>query len=157
MATTSAEQKQPSCPTLPEYESRAWFGFMHAHAELVRELDAVLLAEHGLSLSAHEVLLRLEQADGGNMRMSELAGLVTVSPSRVTRLVDGLQRDRLLHREPCSTDARVTYAQITPAGRKRLAAAQETHLRAVRERFLSHFSDAELRSLSDFWTRLGAG
>jgi DNA-binding MarR family transcriptional regulator len=145
-----------TCTRLPEHEADAWFGFMHAHAELVRDIDADLLAGHGLSLSAHEVLLRLEQCDEGRMRMSELAGLVTVSPSRVTRLVDALVRDRLARRAACDEDARVTYAEITAEGRTLLAAAQETHLRAVRERFLQHFSEAELRRLGEFWGRLGA-
>ena len=144
------------CTKLPEHEANAWFGYMHAHAELVREIDADLLAQHGLSLSAHEVLLRLEQCDEGRMRMSELSDAVTVSPSRVTRLVDALARDGLARRVACESDARVTYAEITPEGRRLLAAAQETHLAAVRDRFLQHFSDAELRRLSEFWARLGA-
>lgn len=145
-----------TCTRLPEHEAAAWFGLMHAHAELTREIDADLLAHHGLSLSAHEVLLRLEQCDEGRMRMSELADAVTVSPSRVTRLVDVLAREGLARRVACKEDARVTYAEITAEGRTLLAAAQETHLRAVRERFLQHFSEPELRRLAEFWGRLGA-
>lgn len=144
-----------TCTKLAAHEADAWFGFMHAHAELVRDIDADLLAAHGLSLSAHEVLLRLEECDE-RMRMSELAQSVTVSPSRVTRLVDSLARDGLAKRVACGDDGRVTYAEITPEGRTRLAAAQETHLQAVRERFLQHFSDGELRRLGEFWARLGA-
>jgi DNA-binding MarR family transcriptional regulator len=144
-----------TCSRLPDHEASAWFGFMHAHAELVRDIDADLLAEHDLSLSAHEVLLRLEECNE-RMRMSELAEAVTVSPSRVTRLVDALARDGLAKRVACAEDARVTYAEITADGRARLAAAQETHLKAVRERFLQHFSADELRRLGEFWERLSA-
>ena len=145
-----------SCTKLPPHQADAWFGLMHVHAELTRGVDADLLAEHGLSLSAHEVLLRLEECSDGRMRMSELAGLVAVTPSRVTRVVDALVRDGHVQRVACEEDARVTYAEITPAGRKLLAAAQETHLKAVRERFLAHFSDDELRRLAAYWQRLAA-
>ncbi len=50
------------------------------------------------------------------MRMCDLASSVILSRSGLTRLVDRLQRDGLLVRESCASDARGQFAKLTPAG-----------------------------------------
>jgi DNA-binding MarR family transcriptional regulator len=68
--------------------------------------------------------------------------------------VDRLERDGLLRREECPDDARGAFAVITARGRARFDEARTTHLAGVRERFLEHFSEAELRRLGGLWERL---
>ena len=127
---------------------------LRAHAELVRELDSELAREHDMPLSSYEVLLYLNDSDGGRMRMSELADSVLLSRSGLTRLVDRLERQGLLKRERCESDARGLFAEITPEGRKVFAAARKTHLDGVRRMFLSRFSRDELRELAGLWQKL---
>ena len=127
---------------------------LRAHAELVRELDSELAREHDMPLSSYEVLLYLNDSDGGRMRMSELADSVLLSRSGLTRLVDRLERQGLLKRERCESDARGLFAEITPEGRKVFAAARKTHLDGVRRVFLSRFSRDELRELAGLWQKL---
>ena len=127
---------------------------LRAHASLTARLDDQLRAEHGLALSSYEVLLYLADADGGRMRMSDLADSVLLSRSGLTRLVDRLERSGLLRREHCPDDARGLFAVITPEGRALFDRARHTHLEGVRELFLSRFSGAELRTLGDLWERL---
>lgn len=55
--------------------------------------------------------------------MSELAGAILLSPSGLTRLVDRLEAEGLMRREPCSEDRRCQYAVAT---RKGLAALRKT-------------------------------
>ena len=86
--------------------------------------------------------------------MSDLAETVILSRSGLTRLVDRMERDGLLGRESCPSDARGSFAILTDAGRDKLAAARRTHLSGVRERFLDRLSDAEQDTLGDV---LGAG
>ena len=88
------------------------------------------------------------------MRMSELADSVLLSRSGLTRLVDRLERDGLLERERCESDARGLFAEITPEGRELFDAARRTHLDGVRELFLGHFSRDELRALGALWQKL---
>ena len=102
------------------------------------------------------MLLFLADAPGGRMRMSELADGVLLSRSGLTRLVDRLERDGLVRREECHTDARGLDAVITPQGRRRFTRARRTHLSGVRERFLEQLSDAEQRELAELWERLAA-
>src|SRR5215210_516674 len=127
---------------------------LRAHSELTSELDAELTRDHELPLSSYEVLLFLNDADGGRMRMSELAESVLLSRSGLTRLVDRLERDGLLKRRRCESDARGYFAEITPKGRRKFAAARTSHLEGVRRLFLDRFSRAELRSLGGLWQKL---
>jgi len=139
---------------LSDCEAAAWVGFLRSHAALVRELDGTLMEEHGLPLSSFEVLLRLSRAPDGRWRMSELAESVVLRSSGVTRLIERLERDGLVERCACDSDARGAFAVITEAGRARLAQAQGTHVCDVRRRFLSRFDAAEQEQLAQFWARL---
>jgi DNA-binding MarR family transcriptional regulator len=127
---------------------------LRAHAALTRELDAQLAREHKLPLSSYEVLLFLADAPNGRMRMAELAESVLLSRSGLTRLVDRLEREGLLKRKPCESDARGFFAEITPRGRRLFDAARRTHLEGVRNLFLSRFSRDELRALGALWQKL---
>jgi DNA-binding MarR family transcriptional regulator len=127
---------------------------LRAHSELTRALDAELTREHDLPLSSYEVLLFLADSPDGRMRMSELADSVLLSRSGLTRLVDRLERDGLLKRARCDSDARGLFAEITPKGRRLFSAARQTHLNGVRELFLSRFSREELRTLGSLWQKL---
>jgi DNA-binding MarR family transcriptional regulator len=139
---------------LDSRELRAWRGLLRVHAQLSKALDAQLEAAHGLPLTSYEVLMYLSDAEGGRMRMNDLAASVLLSRSGLTRLVDRLERDGYLERCSCAHDARGAFAVLTPAGREKLEAARETHLAGVRELFLSHFSGEELDLLGDAWDRV---
>jgi DNA-binding MarR family transcriptional regulator len=91
------------------------------------------------------------------MRMCDLASSVILSRSGLTRLVDRLERDGLLTRETCASDARGAFAKLTPQGRERLAGARATHLAGVRTMFLDHFAPEELEALAGYWERVVPG
>jgi DNA-binding MarR family transcriptional regulator len=126
---------------------------LRVHAATTRQLDAELVAGHGISLSAYEVLLFLGDAPGGQLRMSDLADGVLLSRSGLTRLVDRLVRDGFVRRERCEDDARGLNAVITPAGRELFARARKTHLDGVRRLYLSRFGDDELDALGELMAR----
>jgi DNA-binding MarR family transcriptional regulator len=159
MAATTSNQPQslPDSRPLDERELRAWRGMLRAHAALTKALDADLDAAHALPLSSYEVLMYLNDAEGRRMRMRDLASSVILSRSGLTRLADRLEREGLIRRESCPSDARGAYAVLTPAGAEKLAAARATHLAGVRSLFLELFSDAELDALGDAWERVVPG
>ena len=154
MARPSDIAPSPSRTRLDPLELDAWRGLLRLHAALIKELDAQLEREHGLGLSSYEVLLHLEAAPERRLRMSDLAESVLLSRSGLTRLVDRLERDGLLERAQCASDARGFFAVLTPRGRQVLRRAAPTHLAGVRDRFLSQFSEDELRQLVSFWERI---
>ena len=132
----------------------AWVSFLRAHAAITRQLNADLLNEHGLTLNDYEVLLHLSHADGGRLRRVDLAERVILTASGITRLLEGLERAGLVMKENCASDARVTYAKITPAGTAKLREAAKTHLRGVDELFVGRYSESELTTLADLLSRL---
>lgn len=146
--------EQVSVKLLAGEELAAWRGFLEAHAALVGRLDAELEREHGLSLTAYEVLLHLAEAPERRLRMSELAGSLLLSQSGATRLVDRLERRGLVRRERCETDGRGLYAVLTGDGAALFVRARPTHLDGVRRLFLSRLSADELRSLALLWQRV---
>jgi DNA-binding MarR family transcriptional regulator len=133
----------------------AWLGLLQAHAELTRSLDAELQAEHGVSLSAYEMLSRLALCPEGFMRMSDLASATGLSLSRVSRLVDQLEQRALVSRRSCESDSRIVYAAIDPDGRDLVRRAQDTFFSVVDERFFGRLSCAEVEQLGSLLERLG--
>ncbi|MCW3009796.1 MAG: MarR family transcriptional regulator [Solirubrobacterales bacterium] len=141
---------------LDAQELRAWRGLLRTYARLTKALDAELEAAHGLPLSSYEVLMLIADAEGGQMRMHDIASSILLSRSGLTRLVDRLERDGLLCRKSCSSDARGAFACLTPKGRDVLDAARAAHLAGVRAKFLDHFSPAEQEQLGGFWERVAS-
>ena len=132
----------------------AWGGFLRAHAAVVRELDEELTERHGLPLSSYDVLVQLDGAPDGQLRMSHLAEAVLLSRSGLSRLVARLADQGLIERLECKNDARGAFAAITDRGRERLAEARATHRSGVRERFLDRLGEREQRQLAKAWSRL---
>jgi DNA-binding MarR family transcriptional regulator len=147
----------PKINELTDVELGAWRGFLRVHTALVRELDAELEEAHQLPLSSYDVLIYLQSAPGKRLRMAELADSVLLSRSGVTRLVDRLVREGLIVRDTCESDGRGSFAVLTEDGEQLLARARPTHLAGVRERFLRHFSEDDLRTLAGYWERTKPG
>jgi DNA-binding MarR family transcriptional regulator len=129
----------------------AWAGFLQAHAQIVRALDAELEQEHGLPLTSYDVLIQLSLAPDRRLRMFELADAVVLSRSGLTRLVARLERDGLVERERGEVDLRQMYARLTDRGFEVLADATPTHIAGIEERFLGRLSDEQTKQLAAIW------
>jgi DNA-binding MarR family transcriptional regulator len=139
---------EPEVRWLDEPEMRAWRGLVQATTGLLAVLDNELQAEHGLTLGDYEVLVHLSEAPDRAIRMSELAGRLHLSPSGITRRIDGLVRTGLVERRQCPTDRRGSNAVITEKGTHALRDAAPTHVRGVREHFVSRLSERQLANLA---------
>src|SRR4051812_38263090 len=146
--------KTAELPSLSELELDAWRGFLRTYTTLVRDLDEELTERHGLPLSSYDVLVQLDEAPDGMLRMSHLADAVLLSRSGLSRLVTRLETQGLLERAECKNDARGAFAAITDTGREKLGEARATHRAGVRERFLDKLGERELRQLARIWSRL---
>jgi DNA-binding MarR family transcriptional regulator len=132
----------------------AWARLLRGHATITRALNAQLVAEHRLTLKDYEALLHLFRAEENRLRGVDLAERLALTASGVTRLLDGLERERLVERRVCDSDRRVTYAVLTPTGRDRLEAASESHLGAIRSVFEERFNEEEIGQLASLLERL---
>jgi DNA-binding MarR family transcriptional regulator len=136
--------------------AQAFIALLSAHAAATRKLNAQLLADHGLTLSDYEVLLRLSRAPDRRMRRVDLAEQVFLTASGITRLLDGLERQGFVERASCSTDRRVVYAVLTDAGMAKLREAAPTHVEQIEELFGARYEQSELEELSALLERFGA-
>jgi DNA-binding MarR family transcriptional regulator len=127
---------------------------LRAHAALRRALEARLLTEHGLTVNDYETLLHLSREPEGMLRRVDLAERLTLTPSGVTRLLDGLESHGLVDKRPCSTDARVTYAVLTEEGRLRLEEAAATQIDGISSLVGTRLDEDELAALAELLGRL---
>jgi DNA-binding MarR family transcriptional regulator len=136
----------------------AWRSYLQSHATILRELDAELIAKQGMTARDYEVLLYVAQAPDRRLPMSALAARTMLTRSGITRLVDGLVTDGLIERVACSEDARVSYAELTDAGYRKLRDAGCTHVASIRRLFIERYSEPEIEQLAALLSRLpGAG
>ena len=133
--------------------AEAWIGLLETHRRLTRALDAELEAEYGLSLSALEILGRLAASEDRRLRLSVLAEETGLSLSRVSRIVDTLERRELVRRQPCPSDARAVNAHLTPEGLDLARRAQSAHHVAVQERFFDQLRPEEIGMLAEVFSR----
>jgi len=117
---------------LTEPEQRSWRALINVTTGVLSVLDAELRAEHGLSLGEYEVLARLSEEPEHSLRMTDLAGRLRLSPSGITRRIDGLVRAGLVERRQCPSDRRGSNAVLTDTGMRRLREAAPAHVRGVR-------------------------
>ncbi|HEX5778941.1 MAG TPA: MarR family transcriptional regulator [Xanthobacteraceae bacterium] len=121
---------------------QAWSHFLGAHALALRAVEARLKAAGQPPLAWYDVLLELERADG-RLRIGELGDRLVVEPYNMTRLVDRLEKEKLLRREPAEDDARVAVVTITDKGKELRRSIWPHYRRAIREVFADAITDAD--------------
>ena len=132
---------------LTEAEMAAWRNFISAFGPLMDALDADLAA-HGLTLGDYEVLVHLSEAEDQRMRMCDLAAALRLSPSGLTRRLDGLVRHGLVERRASPTDRRVMHAHLTPKGLALLQRAAPDHVASVRRHLLEPLDTGQIEQLA---------
>jgi DNA-binding MarR family transcriptional regulator len=128
---------------------------LRAYATATRRLNAQLVADHGLTVNDYEVLLRLARAPDRRLRRVDLAEQVLLTPSGITRLLDGLERCGYVDRASCDTDRRVVYAVLTDDGLDKLLDASSSHLSQVDEHLAQRLDEEELGSILVLLAKLG--
>ncbi len=126
----------------------AWRTLINVTSGLLGTLDNELQAEHGLSLGDYEVLVHLSEAPDRQLRMTDLATRLRLSPSGITRRIDGLVRAGLVERKRCPSDRRGFNAALTAEGMRRLREAAPTHVRGVHAHFVDQLSERQLANLT---------
>ncbi|WJV50357.1 MarR family winged helix-turn-helix transcriptional regulator [Streptomyces flavofungini] len=134
---------------LSEDEMAAWQAFLAAGALLDRRIEEQLKADAGLSHVQYEVLVRLSAAEGGELRMSELAADVLTTKSGLTYQITQMEKAGLVRRRSCPGDVRGVYAVLTGAGRARLEEAAPGHLRVVRAHLFDVLSEGQVRAMRE--------
>jgi DNA-binding MarR family transcriptional regulator len=144
--STSQPDTQPQTRWLDAEEQAAWRSYIRATRLLDEELRRGL-EDHGLSHPEYEILVRLSEAPGRALRMSEIAGDVVSSRSRLTHTVARLERDGLVARRASSCDRRGVECALTDRGYALLEQAAHTHVEQVRTHLLDAMSREQFLAL----------
>jgi DNA-binding MarR family transcriptional regulator len=136
-------------------EMRAWRNFIQSVNTMTAALESDLLP-FGLTMGDYEVLVRLSEAEGQRLRMCDLATALQLSPSGLTRRLDGLVRSGLVERVASPSDRRVMFAALTPLGSAKLVEAAPDHVASVRNRFLKGLTKNQVRALGDIFETVRA-
>ena len=158
VSTPAASHRSPTtdAPALdspPRWLNRAerstWLTLVGMMVKLPAALDAQLQKDSGLSYIEYMVLAMLSEQPNRMLRMSELAGHINASLSRLSHVAKRLERQDLLRREPDPVDGRYTNAVLTDAG---LAAVQRSapgHVTAVRSLIFDALTHEQRDALHD--------
>jgi DNA-binding MarR family transcriptional regulator len=132
----------------PAARRAAWLGLMETHRRVVRALERDLEGAGGRGYKAYELLAGLAHSRDGRMRISEIADHTLLSQSRVSRMVDDLERDGLVARGPCDDDSRVVFVSITEDGLEALHEVQDAFFASVEEQLFGRLSEREVEELA---------
>lgn len=133
-------------------ELATWVRFMSGSRSLFYALDRRLRDECGLSLDDFDVLAATQRA--GDIRMSELSELVSFSPSRLTHVIQRMEKNGWVERTTAGGDRRVKMLALTNRGREVLGEAWPSHADAIRELFLDQLADQDQAAIEDTFSRI---
>jgi MarR family transcriptional regulator, lower aerobic nicotinate degradation pathway regulator len=127
-------------------------GFLLARAggAAIRRLNRAL-ARHGLRSRQYTVLTAAAEPPGRSQR--DLGELLGIDPSAVVAIVDDLEREGLVRREPHPLDRRTRLIVATDAGRSRLAEVAGS-TGEVEAALLARLAPGERATLVDLLGRL---
>ncbi|MDG4837628.1 MarR family transcriptional regulator [Micromonospora sp. WMMD967] len=128
-------------------EQRTWRAYLTASRALMDTLDRELQRDAGMPHAYYEILVRLSEAPGRQLRMSELAEAAGSSRSRLSHAVSRLETAGWVRREDCPTDRRGQIALLTDEGFATLAAAAPGHVEGVRRHLFDALSPAQVDQL----------
>jgi DNA-binding MarR family transcriptional regulator len=137
---------------LDDDEQQTWRAFIAASRFLFDQLDRELQRDAGMPHTYYEILVRLSEAEGRALRMSELAERTSSSRSRLTHAVDRLEERGWVRREDCPSDRRGQVAVLTEEGMNALRGAAPIHVEGVRTHLFDQLTPdqvSQLRKISE--------
>ena len=133
-------------------EQETWRSFLCACNALFSSIDAQLNRDAGMPLAYYDILVRLSEAPGRTLRMTQLAEATSASKSRASHAVARLEERGWVRRMDCPTDRRGQNAQLTDLGYAALVAAAPGHVEQVRASLFDRLTPdqvSQLRAIAD--------
>ena len=137
-------------------EMAAWRSYIETYADLMAALEGDL-ASTGLNLGDYQVLVYLSESADRTLRMCDLAARLQLSPSGLTRRLDGLVGAGLVERRGSEHDRRVMLAALTPKGLSTLERAAPVHVESVRRHVIDQLDESELKVFAGVFQKIRAG
>lgn len=141
-------------PKLDETTVTAWARLVRVQQLLLEQVETDLKQAGLPSLRWYDVLLELHRSGSQGLRQYEIGAAVLLSKYNMSRLLDRLEKEKLVERYVCEEDGRGARVQITAAGRDLLKRMWPAYSAAVSEHFAQHYNKTELKQLAGLLGRL---
>ncbi|KPG88423.1 MarR family winged helix-turn-helix transcriptional regulator [Frigoribacterium sp. RIT-PI-h] len=130
---------------LTDEEWVVWDSFYAMRRRLDRALELRLQSDSGVSAPEYEILVGLGRSSDRRSRVRDIAEQIGWEKSRVSHQVTRMGRRGLGRRAECASDARGTWVELTPDGRRAMLAATRGHTAAIKRCFADVLgADAEV-------------
>ncbi len=137
----------PEVVWLTSEQQAIWRTYLDGTARLTRALEAAL-RPFGLDLPEYEILVRLSEAPGRRMRMSDLAEAARQSRSRLTHTISRLGQRGIVGRDrSCRSDRRGVWAELTDEGFALLQQVAPFHVASVQSNLVEPLSASDYQTL----------
>jgi|ERR1043165_325393 DNA-binding MarR family transcriptional regulator len=134
----------------------AWARLIRARDALVAGVERELKAAGLPPLAWYDVLLELSRAADGRLRPFEIEKETLLAQYNLSRLLDRLEKEGLIRREPCEDDARGQWVVITEKGRALQARTWKVYARAIQRHVGEKLDDKSAAALAGLLGRLTA-
>jgi DNA-binding MarR family transcriptional regulator len=133
----------------------ACLAFLDTSTAFYSAVDGYLV-QHKLSRGKFTLLMQLVEASEAGLLPSEFAERASLTRASVTSLLDGLERDQLITRQPHPVDRRMLSVQMTEKGRELMNRILPQHFTWIKE-WMENLSHREQQTLIKLLTKLRSG
>lgn len=133
-----------------------WARFIRAEQHLLETVESDLKSAGLPPLVWYDVLLELVRTPDGRLRQKELQARMLLKKYNLSRLLDRMEAEKIVRRDPVDDDARGVDVAITDAGRKLQRKTWPVYERAIFVCFASRLDDDELAQLNGLLAKLRA-
>jgi len=139
---------------LTDEERQTWLMLVGLIVRLPSALDAQLQRDADVSHFEYQVMAGLSERPDRTLRMSDLALLANGSLSRMSHVVNRLEKRGWVRRAPDPADGRYTLATLTDDGWEKVVATAPGHVEAVRSLVFDPLTRTQARQLRDIGHRV---
>ena len=132
---------------------KAWRGFVTTAAELHRVIESDL-EQFGIDGGDYQLLAMLSEAPEHRMQLCELAEILRLSRSGLTRRMEGVVKAKFVERVSDWSDRRTAYAHLTDKGYTFLKKIAPAHVKSVRNRLIDHLSENEIKAFGSAFSKI---
>ncbi|WP_100489665.1 MarR family winged helix-turn-helix transcriptional regulator [Sporolactobacillus pectinivorans] len=130
---------------------KLWVVLTRAQQSIRKKIEENIKS-YGLNLTEFGVLELLYHK--GDQPIQKIGGKILIASSSTTYVIDQLEKKKLLHRKPCPTDRRVTFAALTAAGSHLMEKIFPEHRDAV-DQILGGLNSSEKHEMTGQLKKLG--
>ena len=135
-------------------QRRAWRAMYKTYWAIVPLMDQDLRHDADMDLATYNALIHTHLAGPNGIRMKDMAKNASLSTSGLTALVDRLERQGLVQRNPDPQDRRATRITLTDDGLERARQAAHVHVASIERHFASRLTESDATTLAETLERI---